>query len=82
MEYNEIYAKRIKEICSKRNLSIRQLAAMSGLRQSTVNNIMHGQSTSLGTVTIHKIANALNMTLSEFVNFKELNEYSFDENDQ
>ena len=29
--------------------------------------------------TLHKIANAFNMTLAEFLDFDELNSYSFDE---
>lgn len=82
MEYIDFYIERIKYFCNKRGISINHLSTMSGVKQSTLDNIMQGKTKSPGTVTIHKIANALNMTLSEFVNFKELNEYSFDENDQ
>ncbi len=35
-----------------------------------------------GAATLHKIANAFNMTLSEFLDFEELNDYIFpDESD-
>ena len=34
-----------------------------------------------GVKTIHKIAIAFNMTLAEFLDFDELNKYSFDEDD-
>lgn len=79
MEYWELYAKRIRKLCEKRKLSINKLAGMSGLNQSTIDNIMRGVSKSPGAITLHKIANALNMTLSEFTDFKELNEFSFDD---
>ncbi len=31
---------------------------------------------------MHKIANAFNMTLAEFLDFEELNEYSFEDNNE
>ena len=31
---------------------------------------------------MHKIANAFNMTLAEFLDFEELNEYSFEDNSE
>ena len=31
---------------------------------------------------MHKIANAFNMTLAEFLDFDELNEYSFEDNNE
>lgn len=82
MEYWELYAKRIRELCEKRKISINKLAGMSGLNQSTLDNIMRGISKSPGSITLHKIANAFNMTLSEFLDFKELNEFSFDDNEE
>lgn len=79
MEYSEIIRNRIRELCGKRGLSINKLAGMSGLRQSTLDNIMHGRSSCPKINTLHKIANALNMTLAEFLDFEELNVYSFDD---
>lgn len=81
MEYWELYAKRIRELSQKRKLSINKLAGMCGLNQSTLDNIMRGVSKSPGVITIHKIANAFNMTPAEFLDFKELNEFSFDDNE-
>lgn len=81
MRYVEIYAERIRQICKKRNITVNKLAAMSNLRQSTLNNIMQGVTNSPRTDTLHKVANALNMTLAEFLDFDELNDYSFDDND-
>lgn len=79
MEYAKLYVKRIRQLCEKRGISIHKLAAMSGVRQSTLDNIMRGNSKNPRVKTLHKIANAFNMTLAEFLDFAELNGYSFEE---
>ena len=79
MDYSEILVKRIKELCEKRNLSMTQLSKISGVKQSTLDNIIQMNSKSTGIQNIHKIANAFNMTVSEFLDIKELNDFSFDD---
>ncbi len=79
MEYSELYIKRIRQLCKQRGISINKLATMSGLRQSTLDNIMRGLSKNPRVKTVHKIANAFSMTLAEFLDFDELNEYSFED---
>ena len=75
MEYYELYAKRIRDLCRIRGITVNRLASLSGLRQSTVDNILRGVSRNPGARTLHMIASAFGMTLSEFLNFPELNEY-------
>lgn len=79
MEYYQIIANRIAALCKERGLSINRLAYMSNVKQSTIDNIMHGASKNPGVQTLHKIALTFNMTVSEFLDFPELNEFSFDE---
>lgn len=79
MEYSEIYIKRIRELCAQRGIAINKLATISNVSQSTLDNIIQGNTKNPGVKTLHKIANAFNMTLAEFLDFEELNEYSFDE---
>ena len=79
MEYYQIIAGRIAALCKERGLSINRLASMSNVRQSTIDNIMHGASKNPGIQTLHKIALTFNMTASEFLDFPELNEFSFDD---
>lgn len=81
MEYSKLYVKRIRQLCDQRNISINKLATMSGVKQSTLDNIVRGLTKNPKAKTLHKIALAFNMTLSEFLDFPELNNYSFDEND-
>ena len=42
MNYGEIYANRIRSFCKKRGISINQLAKMSNVRQSSIDNIVNG----------------------------------------
>ena len=80
MEYSDIYVKRIRKLCKKRGIAINKLAVMSDVKQSTLDNIVRGLTKNPGVKTLHKIALAFNMTLAEFLDFDELNDYSFDDN--
>ena len=82
MNYGEIYANRIRSLCKKRGISINKLSKMSNVRQSSIDNIVNGRTQNPGVVNLHKIASALNMTLAEFLDFKELNAFSFDDNEE
>lgn len=82
MEYSAIYVNRIRRLCKKRGFSIDQLALRSNVKQSTLDNIMRGLTKNPRVMTLHKIALAFNMTLSEFLDFPELNEYAFDAEDE
>ena len=79
MEYSELYVKRIRKLCKERGIAINKLATMSDVKQSTLDNIVRGLTKNPGVKTLHKIALAFNMTLAEFLDFEELNEYSFDD---
>ena len=79
MDYSELYVKRIRSLCAARGIAINRLASMSDVRQSTLDNIVRGLTKNPRVKTLHKIALAFNMTLSEFLDFPELNEYAFDE---
>lgn len=78
MDYSDLYVNRIRSLCKKRKISINKLSTMSGVKQSTLDNIMRGLTKNPRVKTLHKIALAFNMTLSEFLNFNELNDYDFD----
>lgn len=79
MEYHEIITMHIRSLCKKRGFSINKLSEMSGVKQSTLDNIMQGNTKNPGIITLQKLATAFNMTISEFLDFRELNEFSFDD---
>lgn len=80
MEYDEIYVKRIRKLCIERGITINKLATMSDVKQSTLDNIVRGLTKNPRVKTLHKVALAFNMTLSEFLDFDELNDYCFEDN--
>ena len=82
MDYSTVYVCRIRELCQKRGFSINKLAMMSNVKQSTLDNIMRGLTKNPRVKTLHKLAVAFNMTLSEFLDFPALNDYSFDEDSE
>lgn len=79
MTYSELIVMRISTLCNQRGIAYNKLATMCGLNQSTIDNIVRGVTKDPRIQTLHHIAIGLNMTLSEFLDFKELNNYSFDE---
>lgn len=81
MEYYELYAQRIRRLCKERGIAVNKLATMSNVKQSTLDNIVRGVTKNPRIKTLHKVALAFNMTVAEFLNFEQLNQYSFDEND-
>lgn len=81
MEYSELYVARILGLCKARKITVNKLSTMSGVKQSTLDNIVRGITKNPGVKTLHKIALAFSMTLAEFLNFQELNDYSFDDDE-
>lgn len=79
MEYGKLYIVRIRKLCKERGIAINKLATMSDVKQSTLDNIVRGLTKNPRVKTLHKIALAFNMTLSEFLDFDELNMYSFED---
>ena len=82
MDYSDIYVKRIRSLCKQRGIAINKLATMSDVKQSTLDNIVRGLTKNPRVKTLHKLALAFNMTLAEFLDFDELNDYSFDDDDE
>lgn len=83
MKYYDLYAFRINSLCKKQKITINRLATLCGLKQSTIDNIIHGTSKNPTVKTLHRIAGAFNMTLSDFLDFPELNDNSIeDEEDE
>ncbi len=82
MTYFKLYALRIQQLCKTHNITINKLATSAGLKQSTIDNIIRGKSKNPKVRTLHKIASTFGMTLSEFLDFPELNNYSIDDEEE
>lgn len=57
---------RLNELLEERNLTINGLSIIAGVTQSTVNDFMKGISTNIGIVTLKKLIDGLDMTITEF----------------
>lgn len=57
---------RILELCAQRKLSINKLCTISGITQSTVNNIVSGRNNSVTVSTIKKLCDGLDITIQDF----------------
>ena len=79
MTYNEAVSLRITKLCNEKHITINKLATLSGITQSTLDNIIKGNSKNPSIKTLHRIANGLNMTISEFLDFAEINDAVFDD---
>ena len=74
MTYSEIITKRILSLCKERNITVNKLATLSGMKQSTLDNIIKGNTKSPGLRTLHRISQGFGITLSALLDFPELNE--------
>ena len=66
MNIGEAVKERILELCRERSISINKLSSMSGVTQSTVNNIVSGRNNSATISTIKKLCDGLGITIEEF----------------
>ena len=78
MTYGEVIAKRLQAICAEKGITINRLATLSGIRQSTLENIVGGHTNNPSLKTLHRIATGLNMTVSQLLDFPMLNEQRID----
>ena len=72
----EAVKEQILELCREKNISINKLSTMSGVTQSTVNNIVSGRDRSATISTIKKLCDGLGITIEQFFDsdlFRDLN---------
>ncbi|MBQ7932036.1 MAG: helix-turn-helix transcriptional regulator [Clostridia bacterium] len=66
MNIGEAVKERILELCRERDITINKLSNMSGVTQSTVNNIVSGRNNSTTISTIKKLCDGLGITIEDF----------------
>ena len=57
---------RIIELCREHNMTINKLATISGVTQSTLNNIVSGRNNSTTVSTVKKLCDGLNISIVQF----------------
>ena len=66
MNVGKAVKERIIQLCHEHKISANRLATISGVTQSTVNNIISGRNNSTTISTIKKLCNGLGITIQEF----------------
>ena len=77
--YSDVITKRILDLCQERGITLNRLAFLSGINQSTLENIVKGNTKSPGVRTICRIAQGLGVTPAEFFDFPEINKILLDD---
>ncbi len=68
LDIGEAVRLRILELCTEREISINKLCSLSGVTQSTVNNIVSGRNHSATVATIKKLCDGLDISIVDFFN--------------
>ena len=77
MTYSDAIIKRLTDLCVERGITTNKLATLSGITQSTLNSMMRGETKN--PKPLRKIAMGFNMTVSELLDFPEMNEMEFED---
>lgn len=71
MDTREVVANRIRQLCKQRGMTPNGLSNTSAVPQATLKSILNGESKNPGIVTIKKLCDGLEITLSEFFSTPE-----------
>lgn len=71
MNISDAVANRILELCKERGLTVNKLSNLSGLTQSTVNDIVNHKSKNIGIVTIKMLCDGLDISITDFFDTPE-----------
>ncbi|MBQ2953168.1 MAG: helix-turn-helix transcriptional regulator [Clostridia bacterium] len=74
MRIGEAVRVRIVQLCEEREISINKLSNISGVTQSTVNNIVSGRNRSATISTIKKLCDGFGITIQEFFDAEQFHD--------
>ncbi len=66
MNIGEAVRIRILDLCKEKKITVNKLATISGITQSTLNNITSGRNNSATVATVKKLCDGLEITIVEF----------------
>ncbi|MDR1101118.1 MAG: helix-turn-helix domain-containing protein [Clostridiales bacterium] len=66
MNAGEAVRRRILALCASKRITINKLGTLSGVTQSTINNVVSGRNNSTTIATIKKLCDGLEISLIEF----------------
>lgn len=74
MRIGEAVRVRIVQLCEERDISVNKLSNISGVTQSTVNNIVSGRNRSATISTIKKLCDGFGITIQEFFDAEQFHD--------
>ena len=74
MRIGEAVRVRIVQLCEEREISVNKLSNISGVTQSTVNNIVSGRNRSATISTIKKLCDGFGITIQEFFDVEQFHD--------
>lgn len=66
MNISQAVSERILELCADRGITVNKLSTLSGVTQSTVNDIVNHRAKNIGIVTIKKLCDGFNISIKDF----------------
>ncbi len=66
MVIGDAVRERIVALCKEKDITVNKLATVSGITQSTLNNIISGRNNSTTISTIKKICDGLDISIQDF----------------
>lgn len=66
MDISKAVATRILELCNAKNISVNKICTISGVTQSTVNDIVNCKSKNIGIITIKKLCDGFEISITDF----------------
>lgn len=74
MSIYDAVVNRIRSLCKEKGISPNGLSYMAGVSQSTIKSILNGESQNPGIVTIKKLCDGLEISITDFFDTKEFRE--------
>ena len=74
MSVKDVVAKRLKNLCDERNITLNELANISGVTPSTAYSMMDASRRDVSIITIKKFCDGLEITLGEFFSTSEFDD--------
>lgn len=73
MDIKDLIVKRFNELCAQRNITVNELANLSGVTPSTAYSMMDKSRRDVSIRTIKRFCDGLEITLGEFFGTEEFN---------
>ncbi len=62
----EMVRARLISLCRERGITVNRMCELSAVPQSTVNNFLNGKTHNLGIITLKKLTDGLNLSITDF----------------